>query len=71
MFIRSAGTNQLLDEFENYHRDDNGNIVKLVDDLLSALRYAYMMRRYAKTKYDIIHADDEDEYQNQNSREYW
>jgi len=71
MFIRSSGTSQLLEEFENYHRDDNGKIVKVGDDLLDALRYAYMMRRYAKTKYDIIHADDEDEYQNQNSREYW
>jgi hypothetical protein len=71
MFIKSSGVMELLEEFTNYHRDDNGKIVKVGDDLLDALRYAYMMRRHAKSKYDIIHADDEDEYQNQNSREYW
>jgi hypothetical protein len=35
-----------LEEFELYHRKD-GLIVKLNDDLISASRYAYMMRRYA------------------------
>lgn len=35
-----------FDEFRTYHRKD-GKIVKLKDDLLSASRYAYMMRRYA------------------------
>ena len=46
----------LSDWFEeklNYHRDESGNIVKINDDLLSATRYAYMMRRYAKQKKDI------------------
>lgn len=33
-------------EFRLYHRKD-GMVVKLIDDLLSASRYAYMMRRYA------------------------
>lgn len=36
-------------EFRLYHRDD-GKIVKLTDDLLSASRYALMMKRYATTK---------------------
>lgn len=37
----------ILEEFNQYHRDDKGRIVKTVDDLLDALRYAYMMRRYS------------------------
>lgn len=46
----------LSDWFEeklNYHRDENGNIVKINDDLLSATRYAYMMRRFAKQRKDV------------------
>lgn len=43
-----------FDEFRLYHRDENGKIVKLHDDIISAGRYAYMMRRYAKTMGDII-----------------
>jgi phage terminase large subunit-like protein len=42
----------LADFFEEarmYHRKD-GKIVKLDDDILSAVRYAYMMRRFAITK---------------------
>jgi hypothetical protein len=38
-----------FEEFRLYHRKD-GLIVKKVDDLLSATRYAYMMRRYAITR---------------------
>jgi hypothetical protein len=38
-------------EFRIYHRDkDTGLIVKEHDDLISASRYAYMMRRFADTK---------------------
>ena len=37
-----------FEEFRMYHRKD-GLIVKLMDDLLSATRYAVMMRRFAKT----------------------
>jgi len=37
----------VFDEFLQYHRDDNGKIVKVNDDLLDAIRYAYMMRRHA------------------------
>jgi phage terminase large subunit-like protein len=36
---------ELLDELRNYHRDDDYRIVKQRDDLVSALRYAIMMRR--------------------------
>jgi hypothetical protein len=36
-------------EFRLYHRE-GGRIVKLNDDLISASRYAYMMRRHANTK---------------------
>lgn len=32
-----------------YHRDTNGKLVKLQDDLLSAVRYAVMMVRHART----------------------
>ena len=37
-----------LEEFRLYHRD-NGIIVKLRDDRISASRYAMMMRRFAKS----------------------
>ena len=37
-----------FDEFRTYHRD-NGLIVKKDDDLISATRYAMMMRRFAST----------------------
>ena len=38
-----------FEEFRTYHRKD-GKIVKLKDDLLSASRYAYMMRRFSEQK---------------------
>jgi hypothetical protein len=41
------------EEFNFYHRKD-GLIVKENDDLLSATRYAIMMRRFAKTKRDAM-----------------
>jgi hypothetical protein len=41
------GLRLLLDEILQYHRDEKGRIVKTMDDLLDAMRYAYMMRRYA------------------------
>lgn len=47
----------LSDWFEeklNYHRDESGHIVKVNDDLLSATRYAYMMRRFAKQRKDCV-----------------
>lgn len=38
-----------LSEFRLYHRKD-GLIVKIKDDVISASRYAFMMRRFAKLK---------------------
>lgn len=49
-----AGLRDLFDEFNQYHRDDKGKIVKTRDDILDAVRYAYMMKRYAKRYGDII-----------------
>jgi hypothetical protein len=44
-----AGHNgELLEEMRNYHRDEDFRIVKQRDDLISALRYAIMMRRSGK-----------------------
>lgn len=55
-----------FDEFRLYHRKD-GKIVKLNDDLLSATRYALMMKRRAKTRslphqarVPVFHAFDSD-----------
>jgi phage terminase large subunit-like protein len=42
------GLRDWFEEFNFYHRDEKGKIVKIKDDLISATRYAYMMRRYAK-----------------------
>jgi phage terminase large subunit-like protein len=53
----------LSDWFEekmNYHRDENGKIVKTGDDLLDATRYAYMMRRHGILGYEI--GDNIDDY---------
>lgn len=36
-----------MEEHRQYHRDDKGKIVKVLDDLLDAGRYGYMMRRFA------------------------
>lgn len=41
------GLRPVFDELLQYHRDDRGKIVKVRDDLLDAIRYAYMMRRHA------------------------
>ena len=40
--------NELLEEIRNYHRDEDFRIVKQRDDLISAMRYAIMMRRHGK-----------------------
>lgn len=39
------GVRDAFDEILQYHRDERGKIVKTVDDILDAIRYAYMMRR--------------------------
>jgi hypothetical protein len=36
---------ELAEELLNYHRDEDYRIVPLRDDLISAVRYAFMMRR--------------------------
>lgn len=41
-----------LEEFRSYHRKD-GRIVKEREDLISASRYAYMMRRHAQAVKDV------------------
>lgn len=41
------GLRPLLDEILQYHRDQKGRIVKNRDDALDAMRYAYMMKRFA------------------------
>lgn len=38
------------EERRMYHRDQNGKIVDIMDDLMSAVRYAHMMLRHARTK---------------------
>lgn len=38
---------EVFEEKRLYHRDKKGHIVKLRDDLLSAIRYAYMMARFS------------------------
>jgi len=51
----------VFDEFLQYHRDENGKIVKIKDDIISAIRYAYMMRRHSIRKCDIGVIDDYEE----------
>ncbi len=41
------GCFQAFEEFRTYHRDEKSKIVKTNDDIMDAIRYAYMMRRYA------------------------
>jgi hypothetical protein len=40
---------ELIEELRHYHRDEDFRIVKQRDDLISALRYAIMMRRLGKS----------------------
>jgi phage terminase large subunit-like protein len=47
------GQPDLMAEHRQYHRDEKGKIVKVMDDILDSGRYAYMMRRYAKKAGDI------------------
>ena len=44
-----SNLNDWFQEFRMYHRKD-GKIVKLDDDLMSATRYANMMKRFAVIK---------------------
>ena len=47
------GQPDLMAEHRQYHRDENGKIVKTMDDILDGGRYAYMMRRFAKKAGEI------------------
>lgn len=47
------GLRHIIDEVLQYHRDEKGKIVKTNDDCLDAVRYAYMMRRFAIRYGDI------------------
>jgi hypothetical protein len=40
---------ELAEEILNYHYDEDYKVVRLRDDLISAVRYAFMMRRHGKT----------------------
>ena len=63
---------EVFEEIRQYHRankrSESGEvksvIVKVLDDILSAIRYAYMMRRYAIQKNDIGMVYDEEDYSN-------
>lgn len=48
------GCRGFFEEFNQYHRDDKGKIVKAMDDILDSARYAYMMRRFSIPKGDIL-----------------
>jgi hypothetical protein len=51
-----SNLNDWFEEFRLYHRKD-GLIVKENDDIISATRYAYMMRRFATLKVKPIKTD--------------
>jgi len=55
-----AGLRDLFDEVLQHHRDEKGKIVKTNDDLLDAIRYAYMMRREAIPFGDILNGTTHD-----------
>jgi hypothetical protein len=47
-FTIASHMTELGEEILNYHRDEDYKIVKLRDDLICAVRYAFMMRRNGK-----------------------
>ena len=47
-FTIAGHNHELLEEMQNYHRDEDFRIVKQRDDLVSAVRYGVMMRRNGK-----------------------
>jgi phage terminase large subunit-like protein len=47
-FAIASHMTELAEEILSYHRDEDYKIVKLRDDLISATRYAFMMRRHGK-----------------------
>src|SRR5215471_15296551 len=47
-FTIASHMTELAEELLNYHRDEDYKVVPLRDDLISAVRYAFMMRRSGK-----------------------
>lgn len=60
-FFVFSHLHEFFNEMLSYHRDENGKIVKTHDDLLDAVRYAYMMRRFAVQAREIGDYDDYEE----------
>ena len=58
---------EVIEEVREYHRKQTPSgmpqIVKLKDDLISAIRYAFMSTRHAVQKRDIMVKDAEDWYE--------
>lgn len=52
------GQIDLMDEYRQYHRNEKGKIVKVRDDILDAIRYAFMMRRFSIRYGDIKNKKD-------------
>lgn len=54
---------EVLEEIREYHtkRTNNGlsEIVKTKDDLIDAIRYAFMMARFAEQKYSLYNAEED------------
>ena len=48
-FMIASHMTELAEEILSYHRDEDYKIVRLRDDLISAVRYAFMMRRHGKS----------------------
>jgi len=59
----------VLEEIKDYHTKTNANglsvIVKVKDDLLDAIRYAFMMARFAERKETIDNSDFYDQYEDE------
>jgi hypothetical protein len=49
-FTAASHMSELAEEILHYHRDEDYKIVRLRDDLISAVRYAFMMRRLGKMR---------------------
>jgi phage terminase large subunit-like protein len=47
-FTIASHNHELIEEYLSYHRDEDLKIAAIRDDVLSAVRYAHMMRRYGK-----------------------
>jgi phage terminase large subunit-like protein len=52
-FTIASHMTELAEEILNYHRDEDFKIVKLRDDLVSAVRYAFMARRQGKRRDEV------------------